>query len=162
MDSSAAPTAKAPGPASPADADYSATRAAIAREFNHLPAYLSVLSARASPQPSTTAVKEPGPPGDDTAGSQPSDPDFRCLVLVPLRPPSPRSLTDGKAVKRLHDLVVNRAQRADKVAHAEAEATLFRLRQLDAALAAVLAEDNLLFDGVTASGRDILEALQRE
>ena len=91
-----------------------------------------------------------------------SDPDFRCLVLVPLRPPTPRSLTDGKAVKRLHDLVVNRAQRADKVAHAEAEATLFRLRQLDAALAAVLAEDNLLFDGVTASGRDILEALQRE
>ena len=39
---------------------------------------------------------------------------------------------------------------------------LFRLRQLDAALAKVLGEDNLLHEGVTASGRDILEALQRE
>jgi hypothetical protein len=71
-------------------------------------------------------------------------------------------LNDAKAAKRLHDLLVNRAQHVDKVAHAEAEAVLYRLRLLDAALAKVLGEDNLLHEGVTASGRDILEALQRE
>ena len=71
-------------------------------------------------------------------------------------------IDDARAVKRLHDLIVNRAQRVDKVAHAEAEAVLFRLRQLDTAIAKVLGEDNLLHEGVTASGRDILEALQRE
>ena len=71
-------------------------------------------------------------------------------------------LSDATAVKKLHDLIVDRAQRGDKVAHAAAEATLFRLKQLDQALALTLANDNLLFDGVTASGKDILEQPQRD
>jgi len=101
----------APSPGSVAAAENAATRAAIAREFSHLPAYF---------------------------------------------------LNDAKGIKRLHDLIVDRAQRADRVAHASADATLHRLGELDKALACVLNEDNLLFDGVTASGRDILEALRKE
>ena len=71
--------------------------------------------------------------------------------------------TSARGLKRIHDLLVNKARPENKAEHAEASATLFRLKQLDDAIAKVIGEEgSLLFEGVSASGRDMLELLMRD
>lgn len=72
-----------------------------------------------------------------------------------------RFTTSPLALKRINELF--RAKHGhDSNQHAEAEAVLFQLDQLDKALGKVLVEEGLLFRGGSVSGEAILAELTKD